>query len=81
MTCEFCNYIAKNQQALSAHYRGCAIKKLKIETEEVKPEPELVKTEPEPPAITQIKVKNQLNQPKIKRSLLIRIFHPIQQIN
>lgn len=30
MTCEFCNYIAKNQQALSAHLRGCSIKKLKI---------------------------------------------------
>ena len=64
MTCEFCNYIAKNQQALSAHYRGCAIKKLKIETEEVKPEPELVKTEPEPPAITQIKVKKPVKSAK-----------------
>ena len=28
MVCEFCNFIAKNQQALSAHYRGCAAKKL-----------------------------------------------------
>jgi hypothetical protein len=64
MTCEFCNYIAKNQQALSAHYRGCAIKKLKIETEEVKPEPEQVKTEPEPPAITQIKVKKPVKSAK-----------------
>ena len=27
MVCEYCNFIAKNQQALSAHYRGCAVKK------------------------------------------------------
>jgi hypothetical protein len=27
MVCEYCNFIAKNQQALSAHYRGCAIRK------------------------------------------------------
>jgi hypothetical protein len=25
--CEFCNYVAKNQRALTAHYRGCALKK------------------------------------------------------
>jgi len=27
MVCEYCNFIAKNQQALSAHYRGCTIRK------------------------------------------------------
>jgi len=27
MVCEYCNFIAKNQQALSAHYRGCLVKK------------------------------------------------------
>lgn len=27
MVCEYCNFIAKNQQALSAHYRGCSAKK------------------------------------------------------
>lgn len=27
MVCEYCNFIAKNQQALSAHLRGCMIKK------------------------------------------------------
>lgn len=26
-TCEFCNYIAKNVRALTAHHRGCALKK------------------------------------------------------
>jgi len=26
-TCEFCNYVAKNTRALSAHYRGCSAKK------------------------------------------------------
>lgn len=26
-TCEFCNYIAKNIRALTAHHRGCALKK------------------------------------------------------
>lgn len=25
--CEFCNYVAKNQRALTAHYRGCSLKK------------------------------------------------------
>jgi len=25
--CEYCNYVAKNQRALTAHYRGCALKK------------------------------------------------------
>ena len=64
MTCEFCNYIAKNQQALSAHYRGCAIKKLKTDTEEVKPEPEQVKTDTEQPTITQIKVKKSVKSAK-----------------
>lgn len=64
MTCEYCNYIAKNQQALSAHYRGCAIKKLKTETEEVKPEHEQVKTETEQPTITQIKVKKSVKSAK-----------------
>jgi hypothetical protein len=27
MVCEYCNFVAKNQQALSAHYRGCTVKK------------------------------------------------------
>ena len=27
MVCEYCDFIAKNQQALSAHYRGCIVKK------------------------------------------------------
>lgn len=27
MVCEYCNFIAKNQQALSAHLRGCNVKK------------------------------------------------------
>jgi hypothetical protein len=27
MVCEYCNFIAKNQQALSAHQRGCTVKK------------------------------------------------------
>ena len=27
MVCEYCNFIAKNQQALSAHLRGCTVKK------------------------------------------------------
>ena len=26
-TCEFCNYVAKNVRALTAHHRGCALKK------------------------------------------------------
>jgi len=25
--CEYCNYVAKNQRALTAHYRGCGLKK------------------------------------------------------
>ena len=27
MVCEYCNFIAKNQQALSAHHRGCTVRK------------------------------------------------------
>jgi hypothetical protein len=27
MVCEYCNFIAKNQQALSAHQRGCLVRK------------------------------------------------------
>ena len=27
MVCEYCNFIAKNQQALSAHHRGCNVRK------------------------------------------------------
>lgn len=27
MICEYCNFIAKNQQALSAHQRGCSVRK------------------------------------------------------
>jgi hypothetical protein len=27
MVCEYCNFIAKNQQALSAHHRGCIVRK------------------------------------------------------
>lgn len=27
LTCEYCNYIAKNVRALTAHHRGCALKK------------------------------------------------------
>uniref|UniRef100_A0A6C0BWR9 Uncharacterized protein n=1 Tax=viral metagenome TaxID=1070528 RepID=A0A6C0BWR9_9ZZZZ len=64
MTCEFCNYIAKNQQALSAHYRGCAIRKIKTTPSEELTDVEPVKTEPEPPAITQIKVKKQVKSAK-----------------
>ena len=26
-TCEYCNYVAKNLRALTAHHRGCALKK------------------------------------------------------
>jgi len=26
-TCEFCNYVAKNQSSMSAHKRGCSVKK------------------------------------------------------
>jgi hypothetical protein len=57
MTCEFCNYVAKNQQALSAHYRGCAIKKLKSSvSEQSEPtmsvkETNLSSKEPEPATI------------------------------
>lgn len=25
--CQYCNYVAKNQRALTAHYRGCALRK------------------------------------------------------
>ena len=36
-TCEFCGYVAKNQSAMSAHQRGCSVKKntiiSKIKTE------------------------------------------------
>ena len=36
MVCEHCNFIAKNQQALSAHYRGCSIrKKLCVQTQNI----------------------------------------------
>jgi hypothetical protein len=34
MVCEYCNFIAKNQQALSAHLRGCTVKKNMIEKKE-----------------------------------------------
>lgn len=27
LTCEYCNYVAKNVRALTAHHRGCALKK------------------------------------------------------
>lgn len=27
MVCEYCNFIAKNQQALSSHQRGCLVRK------------------------------------------------------
>jgi len=27
MVCEYCNFVAKNQQALSAHHRGCTVRK------------------------------------------------------
>jgi hypothetical protein len=75
MTCEFCNYIAKNQQALSAHYRGCAIKKLKTEqTEQTEPTMLLEKTMPEPAKmepITQIKVKKHIKPAKTPTPILI----------
>lgn len=32
MVCEYCNFIAKNQQALGAHQRGCAVKKNMLTT-------------------------------------------------
>jgi hypothetical protein len=60
MTCEFCNYVAKNQQALSAHYRGCAIKKLKTTPSEESISDEAVKTEPIAPEQTLIKIKKQV---------------------
>jgi len=31
MVCEYCNFIAKNQQALSAHHRGCTVRKSMVE--------------------------------------------------
>ena len=34
MVCEYCNFIAKNQQALSAHLRGCNVKKNMLEKKE-----------------------------------------------
>jgi hypothetical protein len=33
MVCEYCNFIAKNQQALSAHQRGCLVRKNMTKTE------------------------------------------------
>jgi hypothetical protein len=29
--CEYCNYVAKNSRALTAHYRGCAERKKVLE--------------------------------------------------
>jgi hypothetical protein len=40
--CEYCEYIGKNQQAMSAHQRGCSVKKNMI----VKPEGEIIVLEP-----------------------------------
>jgi hypothetical protein len=56
--CEFCDFVGKNQQAMSAHKRGC---KLKNSTTEVNPINEIVITEiPE----TQ---ENKKSKPKTKK--------------
>lgn len=67
MTCEFCNYVAKNQQALSAHYRGCAIRKLKMPITEQAETTETVLSTKEPEQAT-VKVKK---PSKTKTSTLI----------
>jgi len=38
MVCEYCNFIAKNQQALSAHQRGCSVRKNMSKTDCVLPD-------------------------------------------
>jgi hypothetical protein len=55
MVCEYCNFIAKNQQALSAHYRGCSIRKnLCVQTQNIEISEQLISNNIEiiqPPAI------------------------------
>jgi len=69
MVCEYCNFVAKNQQALSAHYRGCAIRKKMMIIEQNSDEENIIINEVLPVEDIQTQLIKPVKQKKTKLNI------------